>query len=205
MPEPVDFTQRTIDAANGGPAEAKRLAEGLYDDLRRLAHSYMRRHAGGNETLQPTAVVNEAFLRLLDRTRLSYADESHFFATAAQVMRHVLVDHARARKSAKRGGDAPRVGLDLVVGDRDEPEQSTDGWPDVEALDEALNDLRALSPRSASVVELRVFAGLGVQQVAAHLGVSERTVKGDWRSACAWLRARLGASASLDRSALPEG
>ncbi len=199
MPEPVDITQRTIDAAQGGPAEAEKLAEALYEDLRRLAHAYMRRHAGGNETLQPTAVVNEAFLRLLDRTRLNFADESHFFATAAQVMRHVLVDHARARKSAKRGGDATRVGLDLVVGDRDEPGQSSDGWPDVDALDEALKDLRTLSPRSASVVELRVFAGLGVQQVAAHLGVSERTVKGDWRSACAWLRARLGTSGATNR------
>lgn len=197
MSDSLEVTRLTMAAAQGSSVDAAALVEALYDDLRRLAQSYMKERSNGNETLQPTAVVHEAYIRLIDKTRVHFEDEGHFFAAAALAMRHILIDHARARRTVKRGGMKERanltVALDMQAGDAPGEEI----WADVEALDAALTELRGLSDRAARVVELRVFAGLGVDQVARHLGVSERTVKGDWRTAKAWIQAKLSGDGNL--------
>ncbi len=165
------------------PADA--LMAELYRELRALAAAQMQRERPGH-TLQPTALVNEVYLRLADQTRAHWKDRNHFFAVAAGVIRRVLVDHARARHALKRAAPGERVtidaDLDAVAGGR---------GVDLAALDEALTRLAALNERQARVVELRFFAGLSVEETATLLGVSEGTVKGDWRVARAWLEANL--------------
>jgi len=139
----------------------------------------MRRQRPGN-TLQTTALVNEAFVRLVDSNKVNWQDRSHFFAISAQLMRRVLVDAARRRKSEKRGGDRVRVTLADDV-------KSVDDQADVVAIDEALTRLAALSPRQSRIVELRYFAGLTEEEVAETLEISTRTVRRDWNLARAWL------------------
>jgi len=156
------------------------LAPDAYDALRRLAASYLGRERVGH-TLQPTALVHEAFLRLADG---AYADQSHFRAAAAIAMRRILVDHARTRGAQKRGGD--RLRITLIEGvTADEPDI------DLLALDEALDELGRVSPRRARIVELRFFGGLTTAEIGDAIGVSTRTVEGDWLFARAWLRKRL--------------
>lgn len=158
----------------------------LYGDLRRLAAVYMRRQPVGH-TLQPTALVNEAYLKLAGQGRLSFANRAGFFALAAKAMRQLLVDHARAHDAAKRGGDAVRVTLDEGIA----------GLPprdvDFADLDAALAELGRLDARQAQIVELRFFAGLGVEEAAAALRLSPATVKREWATARAWLYRQLSA------------
>ncbi len=152
----------------------------VHQELRRLARSQMRGERD-NHTLQTTALVNEAFLRLVDLRRVRWQDRAHFLALSARLMRRVLVDHARSRNYQKRGGGAVAVGLDDVL--VAVPERGAD----LVALDEALEDLARVDPRKSQVVELRFFGGLSVDETAEALHVSPETVKRDWRLAKVWL------------------
>lgn len=159
----------------------------VYTELRRLAASYLMRERPGH-TLQATALANEAYLRLVDQTRVAWRGRTHFFAVAAQAMRRVLVDHARSRLRDKRGGHLERVTFieDLT------PNVGEDcSLEDVVALDEALTKLAALDERQAKLVEQRFFGGLSVEEAAAELGISPRTAEGDWTHAKAWLNRAL--------------
>ena len=171
----------TGDNAGVEAASAEQLMLLVYDELRRLA----RHHMGGDtpgHTLQPTALVHEAYLRLVDQSRVDWRGRSHFLAYASKAMRNLLIDHARARASAKRGGGARRVTLvDEAVGDRALDREQ------LLSLNEALDRLAEHDERQARVVELRYFGGLKVDEVAEVLGVSKRTVEGYWTHARAWL------------------
>lgn len=174
--------------ASEATRDADRLLPAVYDELRRLAASYLGRERPGH-TLQPTALVHEAYLRLVHHDRVSYEGRSHFFAVGARMMRRLLVDHARRKGSRKRGGDALRVTLDAelvrsVIGGALDAASFL-------ALDDALHRLADLDERAARVVELRFFGGLTMKEVADHLGVSKRTAEGDWTHARAWLRREL--------------
>lgn len=166
--------------SSGSAADAARLLPLVYGELRALAARYLREERPGH-TLQPTALVHEAYLRLIEHDRIDWKGKTHFFAMAAIQMRRILVDHARARATEKRGGRAPRVTLDERL--TRTPEASLD----LLALDEALTRLAARHERQGRVAELRLFAGMLVGETALYLGVSERTVKDDWRVARAWL------------------
>jgi RNA polymerase sigma factor (TIGR02999 family) len=187
----ADVTRRTspnellLAWGRGETGALDRLVPLVHDELRRLAHRYMRYERPGH-TLQTTALVNEAYLRLIEVKQVRWQDRAHFFAMAARVMRRVLVDAARARGNQKRGGGRPKVSLDqaLVVGY--EPGQ------DLVALDEALQALEAAHPRKGRVVELRFFGGLSVEETAEALQMSPDTVKRDWRFAKLWLLRELG-------------
>jgi RNA polymerase sigma factor (TIGR02999 family) len=167
-------------AWSGGDQTAlERLTPIVYRELHRLAGRYMRRERPGH-SLQTTALVNEAYMRLVGYTRMRWQDRAHFFAVAAQVMRRILVEHAR-RHNLKRGGDVPHVALDeaaLVGADAD---------VDLVALDDAMTALARVDPRKMQVVEMRFFGGLSVEETAEVLGISPVTVKRDWRIAKAWL------------------
>jgi RNA polymerase sigma-70 factor (ECF subfamily) len=171
----------------GGAASAEKLFPAVYDELRRLARAYMSREPPGH-ALQPTALVHEAYLKLVDQTRADWKGKTHFFAVGARVMRRLLVDHARERGALKRGAGWQRVTLsgafEALPGDGLAPEQLLD-------LDAALDRLAALDAREARVVTLRFFGGLTVEEVAQALDVSERTVDNDWRHAQAWLKLEL--------------
>ena len=156
-----------------------RLTPIIYDELRRLARRYMRQERPGH-SLQTTALVNEAYMRLVDYTRMQWQDRAHFFAVSAQLMRRSLVDHAR-RHNLKRGGAVPHVSLD------DAASVPGEAPIDLMALDDALNALAQLDPRKARVVEMRFFGGLSVEETAVVLSVSPITVMRDWNSAKAWL------------------
>ena len=177
-----DLTQVLIDTSGEQPADvAKKLMPLVYDELRQLAERYLRSERRGH-TLQPTALVHEAFMRLIDQSRVDWKGRTHFYAVGAQAMRRILIDHARARGRGKRGGDWQRVLLDEV----DTPQELGD--VDLVALHEALESLAALDENQARIVELRFFGGLTVEEVAHVLGVSKRKVEGDWTHAKAWLR-----------------
>ena len=172
-------------AWGAGDADARdRLLPVVYDELRRQARRYMAHESAGH-TLQTTALVHEAYLRLVDQRGARWESRTQFFAVAAQLMRRVLVDHARAHGAAKRGGAAVAAPLEHDTAPAPEPDV------DVVALDEALTRLAALDPRHARVVELRYFAGLGIEDAAEALGVSRATVNRDWQMARAWLRREL--------------
>ena len=158
----------------------------VYQELRRLAGYYVRGERP-DLTLQPTALVHEAYVRLLREANTSWQNRAHFSAIAANAMRQILVEQARAHKALKRGGDHLRVTL------VEDAAASPQGDPDVEALDEALEALAALEPRQARLVELRYFGGLTIEEAADELGVAPATVKRDWALARAWLRRRLEA------------
>lgn len=160
----------------------------VYDDLRKIAAKYLSAERG-NHTLQPTALVHEAFLKLIDQSRVAWKGRTHFLAVGAAAMRRILIDHARTHKRDKRGGGWQRVVLD----DANAITGSTD--VDVEALHIALDELQALDPFQARIVELRYFGGLTVEEIADFLGVSKRKVEGDWTHARTWLKARLSPDA----------
>jgi RNA polymerase sigma factor (TIGR02999 family) len=166
--------------AAGDSASLERLVPLVYDNLRRMARRYMRNEPAGN-TLQATALVNEAYLRLVGIHDATWQDRAHFFAVSAQMMRRILVDRARARKSDKRGGAAVKVDLN----------ESIDALPDrsesLVALDEALDALAKFDERKARVVEMKFFAGLSVEDTAAVLKISPRSAMRDWNLARAWL------------------
>ena len=161
-----------------------RLYPVVYDELHRLARAFMRDQKAGH-TLQATALVHKAYLKLVDQTRVRSESRAQFFCVAAKAMRSVLVDHARRKAAKKRGGSWHRVTLDGQVGTRRDPRQDIDY--EVLSLHEVLERLAVKDERMAQVVEMRVFAGLSVQEVADVLNVSKRTVDNDWRVARAWL------------------
>ncbi|HKQ60222.1 MAG TPA: ECF-type sigma factor [Candidatus Polarisedimenticolaceae bacterium] len=164
-------------------AGAARLLPLVYGNLRALACRYLQ--AEGYHTLQPTALVHEAYLRLARREEIDWQGQTHFLAVAATEMRRILVDHARSSGAAKRGGEATRIPLSERSAIAEEPQVR------VLALEEALGRLAARSPRQARVVEMRVFAGMLAREIGEVLGVSVRTVNGDWRVARAWLAREL--------------
>jgi RNA polymerase sigma-70 factor, ECF subfamily len=181
-----ELTQLLIDWNRGDAEALERLMPFVYQELHRVAQNHLRRERQ-NHTLQATALVHEAYLRLIDQTKVEWQNRAHFFGIAAQMMRRIMVDYARARAYEKRGGvDAIRVSLqmaDLVAAEKRPP--------DVLALDEALNELEKLDKRKASVVELRFFGGLSVEETAEVLQVSVGTVIRDWNFAKAWLYERM--------------
>jgi RNA polymerase sigma factor (TIGR02999 family) len=183
-PPPADVTQLLRAWSGGNDAALEQLLPLVETDLRRLARRYMGRERHGH-TLQATALVNEAFIRLCDARHLSWQDRAHFLGISARLMRRILVDHARASSSQKRGGGGQRVTLDeaLLVS----PEPAVD----LVALDRALETFATVDARKSRVVELRFFGGLSIQETAAVLQVSEDTVKRDWRLAKLWLRRAL--------------
>jgi RNA polymerase sigma-70 factor, ECF subfamily len=171
--------------ASGDPGALARLTPRVYDELRRIAGHLMQDERPGR-TIQTTALVHEAYLKLIDVTSVDWQHRAHFFAVSAQIMRHILLDRARRRVAVKRGGAVPRLNLDEV------PDIGSGRARELVALDDALNALAKVDPRKAQVVELRFFAGLSVEEAAEVLKVSSDTVKRDWRLARAWLLAELG-------------
>ena len=180
MTPPADVTQLLLAWNNGDPAALDNLMPIVYAELRRLAQWHMRFEAP-QHSLQATGLVNEAYLRLVDQKRVNWQNRVHFFGAAAQIIRRVLVDHARARDRLKRGGDAVRISLYDEIG----AVQGVD--LDVVALDHALTKLAELDPQQERVIELRFFAGLSIEETAAVLDISRNTVKRDWATARAWL------------------
>jgi RNA polymerase sigma-70 factor, ECF subfamily len=176
------LTQLLIAWSQGDAAALEQLAPLVYAELRKLAHRYMNRERAGH-TLQTTAVVHEAFLRLIGNPQEKWQNRAHFYAIAAKMMRRILVDYARANSRAKRGGETARVSIE----DIDAPVADVALNPDVIALDEALEKLAEIDPRRARVVELRFFGGLSVEETAHVLQVAPDTVVRDWRVAKAWL------------------
>jgi RNA polymerase sigma factor (TIGR02999 family) len=181
------ITGLLMDWRNGDQSAFERLASLVYDELYRIAQRQMRRERQGH-TLQPSALVNEAFMRLIDYDQVNWQSRQHFFRLAAKMMREVLVNYAASRKSLKRGGDARRLTLEKALA-RDEKRPLE--LDEMLALNEALERLGLEDERSASVVELMFFGGLSEKETADELGVSERTVKREWRYARLWLRREL--------------
>jgi RNA polymerase sigma factor (TIGR02999 family) len=182
-----EITELLIAWGDGRREALDELVPAVYEDLRRIAAGYMQRESAGHP-LQPTALVSEAYLRLIDQRRVKWRNRAHFFGVAAGMMRRILVDYARRRRAERRGGDWERVtlsGLDLAAR---EPSQI-----DVLALHESLERLAAFDPQQARIVELRYFAGLTIDEAAEVVGVSEATVAREWTIAKAWLRANLSA------------
>lgn len=178
------LTELLDDWQEGDRAALEKLAPLIYDELRRIAHRYVQRERNGH-TLQTTALVNEAYLRLAAQRNPGWQNRSHFFAVTARMMRHILIDHARRRQFVKHGGDVCRVSTEeasLMTGER---------AAELVALDEALDDLKRFDKRKSRVVELRYFGGLSLEETAAALGVSLMTVRRDWRAAKAWLFRRI--------------
>lgn len=174
------ITQLLLRWSDGDKSAFDQLLPLVYDELRRLAKGYLRRHAEQN-TLQPTALVHEAYLRLVNQEQMNWQNRAQFFGLAAKVMRGLLVDHARAAHAEKRGGSNYTVSLS----EADRIGQQKDY--DLVALDEALERLAALEPRHSQIIEMRFFAGLTIEETAVALGVSHATVERDWSLARAWL------------------
>lgn len=181
---PQEVTQLLRAWSGGEESALDKLVPMVYGELHRMARRYMARERPG-QTLQVTALVNEAYLRLVDSPQTSWQDRAHFFAVCAQMMRRILVDRARGRRAQKRGLGTPALELDeaLVV--------AQGRGTDLVALDDALKDLAALDPRKGQVVELRFFGGLSVEETAEVLKVSKETVMRDWKLAKSWLRREL--------------
>jgi len=176
--------------ARGDSTALDRLTPLVYGELRRLARGYMRREHAGH-TLQATALVNEAFVRLVDARHVDRQDRTHFFAISARIMRRILVDAGRARASVKRGGHVERVDHSTAVNLDLLPARSSDPGSELCALDDALNTLARMDPRRAQVVELRFFGGLTVEETGQVLNISAQTVMRDWKLARAWLTREL--------------
>ena len=193
MSESCGTTQALADHAAGDPDAASRLVPLVYDQLRALAGHYMRDERP-DHTLQPTALVHEAYLRLIDIDKVDWRSKTHFIAMAARQMRRILVEHGRAHRAQKRGGALRRVTLSEGVA------LTPDRELDPLVLDEALQKLAERNERQCTVAELRCFGGLDMKEAAYLLGVSERTVKRDWRVARAWLRRELAAHTEGDGS-----
>ncbi len=170
--------------AGGDQAALDHLTPRVYSELRRIAGHFMQDERTGR-TIQTTALVHEAYLKLIDVTNVDWQHRAHFFAVSAQIMRHILLDRARRRVAAKRGGAAPRINLDEV------PDLGSERARELIALDDALNALAKVDPRKAQVIELRFFAGMSVEETAEVLKISVDTVMRDWKMARAWLLAEL--------------
>ena len=190
MPGPSDVSRLLRAWSLGERAAFDELMPLVYEELRRIAKRQWRRQRAG-QTLDATALIHEAYLRLADQSEVRWQNRAHFFGVAAKAMRHIVVDHARTRRAEKRGGAARRVPLDDVSVAVERP-------VDVVALDDALQDLAALDQRKSHVVELKYFGGLAVREIAEVLRVSEETVARDWRLARTWLLRELSKSTRTD-------
>ena len=179
-PSSQSVTQLLVDWRNGDQTALDRLMPLVYEELRRIAGHYMRNERQ-EHTLQTSALVNEAYLRLVDHENIAWQNRAHFFGVAAQAMRRILVDYARSRNYLKRGGAALRISLDEAATTPDEHSA------ELLALDDALKELAKIDERKCRVVELRYFGGLSVEETAEALGVSIQTVGRDWSTAKAWL------------------
>ena len=178
--KPEEVTQLLVRWSKGDKAALAELTPLVYDELRRVARNYMRREPT-DHTLQTTALVNEAYIRLIDQDRVRWQNRAHFFGIAAQLMRRILVDHARKRHNLKRGGDVRRIALDEAVLVADEQAA------ELVALDGALRSLETVDERKSKVVELRFFGGLSIEEAAEVLSVSPATIQREWAMAKAWL------------------
>ena len=176
-----ELTQLLIDWSNGDQAAIDKLMPLVYEELRRLARHYMRRERPGH-TLQTSALINEAYMRLVDQQNISWKNRAHFFGISARLMRQILVDHARAHNNAKRGGDQQKVPLDDIAS------LSKNRAYEIVALDDALQSLSTIDPQQTKIVELRFFGGLTIEETAEVLGISHATVEREWSMARAWLR-----------------
>jgi RNA polymerase sigma factor (TIGR02999 family) len=179
---PKDVTELLIKLTDGSTHALDELLPLIYDELRVLANKYLRRERS-DHTLQPTALVHEAYMRLIDQSQVRWQNRAHFFGVAAQMMRRILVDHARRHKSEKRGGEFEKMQIEeeiLVV-------STNEKSLELLALDEALENLAKIDPQKSKIVELRYFGGLSVEETAEVMGVSPVTIKRQWRMAKAWL------------------
>ncbi|MGH9873569.1 MAG: sigma-70 family RNA polymerase sigma factor [Pyrinomonadaceae bacterium] len=183
-----DLTGLLIEWSHGDKAALDRLTPLVYDEIRRIAHRYVQRERAG-QTLQTTALVNEAYIRLAGSSNISWQNRAHFYAVTAQVMRRILIDHARRRQYVKHGGEAQRVAFEVAISEAALMSQPRSA--ELLALDEALDELAKFDPRKSRVVELRYFGGLNLEETATVLEVSPMTVRRDWRAAKAWLFRRM--------------
>jgi len=178
---PHDITQMLIELTDGNTEVVNQILPRIYDELRKLASSYLRRERA-DHTLQPTALVHEAYMKLIDQKKVHWQNRAHFFGIAAQVMRRILLDHARKHNADKRGGEAEKLPIEeeiLVV--------SHEKSAELIALDDALETLAKMDPQKAKIVELRYFGGLSIEETAEVMGVSVPTINRQWRMAKAWL------------------
>ena len=186
---PEEITQLLLSWSEGDKAALDRLIPLVYPELRRLARIYMSRESPAH-TLQTSGLINEAYLRLVDQHRVEWQNRAHFFAVAAQVMRHILIDHARSHRYAKRGAGAQHVPLDEVAVVAKERAE------ELVALDDALTKLAQIDERKSQIVELRFFGGLTGEEIAELMKLSPITVKREWRSAKAWLHLEISKGAT---------
>jgi RNA polymerase sigma-70 factor, ECF subfamily len=185
MNPPPNVTQLLVEWGSGNQSALDQLMPLVYAELRRLASNYLR-HERVNHTLQPTALVNEAYLRLVDQRSVRWQNRAQFFGVAAQLMRRILVDHARLHQAAKRGGtEQHRLSLSNLDHLANEPEI------DFLALHEALDELEKIDPQQSRIVELKFFGGLSIDETAEVLSIGHATVERDWKMARAWLRSKL--------------
>jgi len=185
MTSPDAVTQLLVDWSKGDQAALERLMPLVYSELRRLATNYLRRERQGH-TLQPTALVNEAYLKLVDQRNAKWQNRAQFFGISAQLMRRILVDHARQHQAAKRGGtDQKRISITSAEKIARQSEF------DLLALNEALDELSKMDPQQGRIVELKFFGGLSIEETAEVLGIGHATVERDWKMARAWLRRQL--------------
>jgi RNA polymerase sigma-70 factor (ECF subfamily) len=184
-PSRSQITQWLVSCKGGDPEALERLLPLVYDELHRQAMGFFSRERAGH-TLQPTALVNEVYLRLVDQHEVNWQNRAQFFAIAAQMMRRILVSHARGRRAAKRGGDERRI--TLADGVAIAPSRDVN----LLAVDEALTRLEAIDPEKSRMVELRFFSGLSVEETAEVMGVSPRTIDRKWQTAKAWLHREIG-------------
>ena len=185
METPEGITQLLVDWGKGDQAALEKLMPLVYQELRRLASNYLRRERA-EHTLQPTALVNEAYLKLVEQRDARWQNRAHFFGISAQLMRRILVDHARQHQAVKRGGSAQkRISITSAEKLAKEPDI------DLLALNEALDELTRMDPQQGRIVELKFFAGLSIEEIAEVLGIGHATVERDWKMARAWLRRQL--------------
>ena len=179
------ITRLLVDWGKGDPAALEKLMPIVYSELRRLASNFLRRERA-EHTLQPTALVNEAYLKLVDQRDAKWQNRAHFFGISAQLMRRILVDHARQHQAVKRGGSGQqRISITSVEKLAKQPEV------DLLALNEALDELAKMDPQQSRIVELKFFGGLSIDEIAEVLGIGHATVERDWKMARAWLRRQL--------------
>jgi RNA polymerase sigma factor (TIGR02999 family) len=180
IPDSKGVTELLLDAGNGVDGALPQILPHIYDELRRLAGYYMSRERP-DHTLQPTALVHEAYLRLIDQHRVDWRNRAQFFGVAANMMRRVLVNHARDRAAGKRGKNPERITLNFEAGGFEQPDL------DAIAVDEALTQLEELDPRKSRIIELKFFTGLTTEEIAEVLSISDATVEREWKFARAWL------------------
>jgi RNA polymerase sigma factor (TIGR02999 family) len=198
MSSPAEITTLLKAWRRGEQGALDRLTPLVYEHLRRLARQYVRKEQPAGR-IDATALVHEAYVKLVDARQVDWQDRAHFYAVSARIMRRILVDAARARRSAKRGGNMQRVEHTTAVNFDALPSAASDRAAEICALDDALDELAAMDPRRAQVVELRFFGGLSVEETAEALSVSPQTVMRDWKLARAWLARELRRSSDRDR------